>query len=199
MGTTRIDRLANSASLRVAEYEECTREAEIIPLFAPAETLDGETFDALYRRISPRLQRFVRRAEPREADDIVSDVWLAVARYIPRFRGDAEGFEALVFTIARRRISDHRRRRARRRTDTAAGEVFCERPGDDEPETDAVDGLCTRETIEALVRRLPPSQVEVVVLRVMYGLPVERVAALLGRSPGSVRILHHRALKRLRT
>ena len=45
---------------------------------------------------------------------------------------------------------------------------------------------------------LPKPQAEVVVLRVVYGLSVERVAALVGRSPGNVRILQHRALKRLR-
>ena len=174
------------------------------PLFAltgdggTPDAADHATFEHLYRAISPRLQRFVRREEPREADDISADVWLAVARYLPRFRGDADGFEALVFTIARRRITDHRRRRARRRTDLVANETLADHAGDDEPEREALDQLRTRATLEELVRALSPAQVEVVLLRVVHGLPVERVATMLGRSPGNVRILQHRALKRLR-
>lgn len=163
-----------------------------------ADAVDRTTFEHLYRTIGPRLERFVRRAEPAEADDISADVWFAVARYLPRFHGDADGFEALVFTIARRRITDHRRRRARRRTDLVANETFADHAGDEEPEVEALDQLRTRATLEELVRVLSPAQVEVVLLRVVHGLPVERVAAMLGRSPGNVRILQHRALKRLR-
>jgi RNA polymerase sigma-70 factor (ECF subfamily) len=76
--------------------------------------------------------------------------------------------------------------------------MFADHAGDEEPDVDALDQLRTRATLEELVRALSPAQVEVVVLRVVHGLPVERVAALLGRSPGNVRILQHRALKRLR-
>jgi RNA polymerase sigma-70 factor, ECF subfamily len=165
----------------------------------PLDAADQATFEHLYRAIGPRLHRFVRLAEPAEADDISAEVWLAVTRYLPRFRGDADGFEALVFTIARRRITDHRRRRSRRRTDVVANDSFVDVAGDDEPETAALDLLRTRATLEELVRTLTPAQVEVVMLRVVHGLPVERVAAMLGRSPGNVRILQHRALKRLRS
>ena len=165
----------------------------------PLDAVDQATFEDLYRAIGPRLHRFVRRAEPTEADDISAEVWLAMTRYLPRFRGDADGFEALVFTIARRRITDHRRRRSRRRTDIVANEFLADIAGDEEPENEALDQLRTRATFDELVRALSPAQVEVVMLRVVHGLPVERVAAILGRSPGNVRILQHRALKRLRS
>jgi RNA polymerase sigma-70 factor (ECF subfamily) len=181
------------------------RDAEPSPLFGPGcdasgldDTVDQAMFEQLYRDISPRLYRFVRLAEPSEAEDIASEVWVAVSGYLGRFRGDVNGFEALVFTIARRRISDHRRRRAFRRTDTVANEAFTDRAADIETDHEAIDQLRTRATLEELFRALPRSQVEVVVLRVVFGLPSDQVAALLGRSPGNVRILQHRALKRLR-
>jgi RNA polymerase sigma-70 factor (ECF subfamily) len=160
--------------------------------------VDGVEFERLYRVISPRLHGFVRRAEPCDADDITADVWLAMARYLPRFRGDKDGFEALAFAIARRRISDHRRRRARRRTDAVANETLAARPGPDHPEVEALDHLGTRSAFAELAETLPRTQFEVVILRAVHGLPVERVAAILGRSPGAVRILQHRAMKRLR-
>ena len=44
---------------------------------------------------------------------------------------------------------------------------------------------------------LPPDQAEIILLRVVAGLPVEEVAAITGRRPGTVRVLQHRALRRL--
>jgi RNA polymerase sigma-70 factor (ECF subfamily) len=44
---------------------------------------------------------------------------------------------------------------------------------------------------------LPADQAEVVLLRVVGGLDVAVVAQLTGRRPGTVRVIQHRALKRL--
>jgi RNA polymerase sigma-70 factor (ECF subfamily) len=49
----------------------------------------------------------------------------------------------------------------------------------------------------ALVRRLPPDQADAVLLRVVGDLDVAEVAAVMGRSQGSVRVLVHRGLRRL--
>jgi len=44
---------------------------------------------------------------------------------------------------------------------------------------------------------LSADQAEVVLLRVLGGLGVEQVAELVGKRPGTVRVLQHRALRRL--
>ena len=44
---------------------------------------------------------------------------------------------------------------------------------------------------------LSPDQAEVVLLRVIGGLRVSQVAELLGKRPGTVRVLQHRGLRRL--
>ena len=48
-----------------------------------------------------------------------------------------------------------------------------------------------------LVAGLVPDQAEAVLLRVLGGFDVTEVARIMGKSPGSVRVLCHRALKRL--
>jgi RNA polymerase sigma-70 factor (ECF subfamily) len=58
-------------------------------------------------------------------------------------------------------------------------------------------GLEVNVAIEALLTELPPDQAEVVLLRVVADLSVEHVAGIMGRSPGSVRVLQHRPLRRL--
>ena len=49
----------------------------------------------------------------------------------------------------------------------------------------------------AHIARLAPDQAEVVLLRVVGGFDVDEVAAIVGKKAGAVRVLQHRALKRL--
>ena len=57
-------------------------------------------------------------------------------------------------------------------------------------------GQSTRAAL-ALVAELPPDQAEVVALRVLAGLEVAEVARIVGKRPGTVRVLAHRGLRRL--
>ncbi|HEX7105467.1 MAG TPA: sigma factor-like helix-turn-helix DNA-binding protein, partial [Acidothermaceae bacterium] len=50
----------------------------------------------------------------------------------------------------------------------------------------------------ALIAKLPPEQAEIIVLRVVAGLEVADVARVVRKSPGSVRVTTHRALRKLR-
>src|ERR1043166_1501506 len=74
---------------------------------------------SLYRRLQPTLLRYLRAQEPGEAEDLASEVWLDIAHGIGRFKGDEPAFRRWAFTIARRRLIDFRRSRARRRTQPA--------------------------------------------------------------------------------
>src|SRR6266511_5794041 len=47
------------------------------------------------------------------------------------------------------------------------------------------------------IATLPPDQAEVVLLRILGGLSVREVAVITGKRPGTVRVLQHRALRRL--
>ena len=49
----------------------------------------------------------------------------------------------------------------------------------------------------ALLSTLPADQAEVIMLRVVAGLDVNRVAQLMGKHPTTVRVLAHRGLRRL--
>jgi RNA polymerase sigma-70 factor, ECF subfamily len=47
------------------------------------------------------------------------------------------------------------------------------------------------------VSRLPGEQADVVLLRVVAGLDAAEVGRIIGKSPGAVRVIQHRALRRL--
>jgi RNA polymerase sigma-70 factor (ECF subfamily) len=158
----------------------------------------------LYRWLHPAVVSYHGARAGDDAEDLASETWLAVARALPTFTGDEAAFRSWVFTIAHRRLVDHHRagaRRPRTRSLTPAegdgkdGPV--ELPGRDDPAAEVAAALAGDEAIRRIVALLPPDQAEIVLLRVVAGLPVDEVAAATGRRPGTVRVLQHRALRRL--
>jgi RNA polymerase sigma-70 factor, ECF subfamily len=123
-------------------------------------------------------------------------VWLEISVGLGRFAGTEAGFRAWVFTVARQRAVDAARYAARRPAQPVPVEVLAECVGPDDPASTAVETLSTRDAL-ALVAELPSDQAEVVVLRVIAGLDVARVAEIMGKRPGTVRVLAHRGLQRL--
>jgi RNA polymerase sigma-70 factor (ECF subfamily) len=161
---------------------------------------DAAALTALFREYQPRMLRYLRAQERDMADDLAAEVWLAVARGLERFQGDERGFRGWLFTIARHRVVEHRRRQARRRTeplpvDRLDGPV--DRGWGGDPAWLVVEHLGAQATVEELISDLSPDQAEAMLLRVLGGFDVAEVARIMDRSPGSVRVLCHRALTRL--
>lgn len=157
---------------------------------------DERAFAALWRDLNPALLRYLRLGgEP--SDDVAADTWVSVVEGLRRFNGDEMAWRAWVFTTARRRAIDSGRRRARSaaREDSWRRELATSAPP--EPAEVVQRRLDTGAALD-LVALLSPLQAEVVVLRVVAGLPVEEVARVVGRTPGAVRVAHHRGLLRLR-
>ena len=131
------------------------------------------------------------------ADDLEAEVWLAFAERLHAFEGDEPALRAWVFSIARRRLADYRRTAARRRTDPVANETMDRAASDLDPAMIVLEALAGDEAAAFVVRSLPPDQAEVVLLRVIGELDAVQVGELLGRKPGTVRVLSHRAMRTL--
>jgi len=150
----------------------------------------------LYRSFNPLLLRYLRHHVGRVAEDVASDVWLALAPQLADFDGTVHEFRALMFTVARRRTVDHYRRNGRQAPTVAFDETF-DCVGSSDTEGEAVAQLTAQSAVEALVRSLPGDQAEIVLLRVLGDLDVEEVAGIVGKTEGAVRVAQHPALHRL--
>jgi RNA polymerase sigma-70 factor (ECF subfamily) len=153
--------------------------------------------DVLFREYQPPLLRYLRASEPRAAEDLAAEVWLALAPKLTEFTGDEAGFHGWLFTVARRRLMGYRRQAVRRRTAPVPGEHFHGLASDDDPAAEGIAGLVTQQAIDHLVAGLSEEQAEVVLLRVVADLPVAEVARITGRTAGAVRVMQHRALRKL--
>jgi RNA polymerase sigma-70 factor, ECF subfamily len=163
-------------------------------LVAAAKGGDESAFRVLFRQVQPRLLRYLTVTAGAAAEDLAAETWLSVVKDLDRFHGDEAGFRAWVLTIARHRRVDLARARARDRSTPV--ESPPEHPAPDDVPA-AVEAIVSTEAALALLAQLPPSEAEVVTLRVVVGLDVAAVAGVTGRRPGTVRVLAHRGLRRL--
>ena len=169
---------------------------EFDAVLAAAQRGDDQAVAVLYREFQPRLTGYLRAREPRAADDIEGEVWLAVAQGLTRFIGGQDAFRAWLFSIAHRRLADYRRTSARRSTVPVPTEELDRASGHD-PEALALENVSAAAATAFVTATLSADQAEVVLLRVIGGLEVEQVAELLGKRPGTIRVLQHRGLRRL--
>ena len=149
------------------------------------------TPEEIYVALAQRVVGYLRARGVPDPEDVAGEVFLQVARDLPRF-GDAEDPMAVrrwVFTIARNRAIDAARR-ARRRPRSSGAEVP-DRPA--VPAPDPLDPVL----VEALLQ-LTEDQREVVALRFVADLPLDDVARMTRRSVGATKALQHRALENLR-
>ncbi len=180
-------------------------ESDIASAVVGARSGDESAVAVLFQHFQPRLLRYLNARIPGSADDIASETWLAVAERIGNFEGSAGEFAAWIFAIARNRVADNYRRQSRRpRTAPLASEE--EEAGGRHSGAFAaqydlaqsvVDEISAQEAVDRLVSDLPVEQAEVVLLRVLAGLSCEQVARVMGIRPGTVRVLQHRALRKL--
>jgi len=163
---------------------------------------DEAAFSAIFRDVQPRLLRYLQVLDADGADDAASETWYEVARHLDAFEGDEQGFRAWVLTIGRRKVVDSARRRSRRplhlvpADDPASLDGLPSAVRGADPAAILEESEATRRAL-AMVRTLPPEQAEVLMLRVVGGLDNAEVARVLGKTPGAVRVLAHRGLRRL--
>jgi RNA polymerase sigma factor (sigma-70 family) len=164
--------------------------AEII---AGARAGNEKAWTCLYHCLAPQVRGYFAARGMRQPDDLTSEVFLEVARRIGCFQGDDDAFRTWVFTIAHSRLVDDIRRSQRRGKDAPLEQAAGVAAGDD-VEGEVLARLRCEE-LAGLLDGLSEGQRDVVLLRVLGGLSVAEVAAVLHRTVTGVKVLHHRAVK----
>ena len=154
---------------------------------------DAAAFDTLYGRHELAVWRFVLRSVKVQAvaDDLLQDVWFAVARNAARYEPRAR-FRTWLFTLAHHRLVDHlRTARQHASLDAAPGSDAADGQGERSlADTLAADSgfgpvrqLQSREQAAALiaaVERLPQEQRETFLLQAEGDLSVQEIAEATG-------------------
>jgi RNA polymerase sigma-70 factor (ECF subfamily) len=155
---------------------------------------EGAGFDQLVRLMERQLVGYARAGGAEDPEGLANETLVKVFNNITRFGGNPAQFRAWVFTMARHLIADEHRRRARRIRSTPVDPSALP----DLPAPGRIEGLADSDVAQRLLALLTAEQREVLILRVVAGLSVDETARVVGRRPGAVRGLQHRALEQLR-
>ncbi|GAA2396029.1 RNA polymerase sigma factor [Streptomyces glaucosporus] len=170
-----------------------------------AQRGDEAAFRAVYRRLNPELLRYAAVIVGQDAEDVVAETWLQIARDVLRFEGDGVAFRRFALAVTRNRARDVLRRRKRRVQEIAVPTDELPEPraagvsgGGSAPDAAEVVGaeLSAREIV-SLIGTLPGPQAEAVLLRVVLDLDTRSSAEILGKRPGAVAMALSRGLKKL--
>jgi RNA polymerase sigma-70 factor (ECF subfamily) len=172
---------------------------DVADLVAAAKDGDRGAFDELVRTTYASTYTLAYRLTGNEDDarDVVQEAYLRAYRGLRRFRGDAQ-FSTWMYRITANCAATHLGRRARHRHDELDDTlpVADTRPDHDPQLRADADDLHGR--LQAALAALPDRLRAVVVLRDVYDMPHESIAAELGISESAAKVRLHRARHKLR-
>lgn len=184
---------------RLAPNQDAVLDVESSRLVLKLQAGDATAMAELYLLYFEPLYTYTRMAlrDPHEAEDVTQQVFVKAMQVLPTLElRSSVSFRAWLFRIARNLLVDTVRRR--NWLSPEAPERMGERQElARDPETDVVLTWLTDSDLTLFIERLPGAQREVLTLRYLLDMRIDDIAAVLGRSPKSVRRLQERALSTL--
>ena len=183
---------AGTASAQPAEASVDAKAVEVASLVRAARDGDRAAFGRLYERYARMVHGILMARVPlAEVDDLVQDVFVRALKQLHTVR-EAECFGGWLATVTRNRANDYHRRSVEvvELTEDAPGRAINGRPS----RVSGDDGAA----ILALIRGLPETYRETLILRLVEGMTGPEIAERTGLTPGSVRVNLHRGMQMLR-
>jgi RNA polymerase sigma-70 factor (ECF subfamily) len=162
-------------------------------LVSAARNGDRAAFGRLYDRYGRVVHGILlARVPPREVDDLVQEVFLSALRQLHSLR-DLSRFGAWLGTITRNRANDYFRK-------AIPQEKVTEPVSEGQAESRTTNNVAEQEAaaILAVVRGLPESYREPLILRLVEGMTGPEIAVRTGLTHGSVRVNLCRGMQLLR-
>jgi RNA polymerase sigma-70 factor (ECF subfamily) len=149
-------------------------------------------FTQLYQRYFEAVYRYhlARTGCAPEAEDLTSQTFLSALEALPRYQEDGR-FAAWLFSIARRKLAEHYRRKPVLALDDL------ELPSHDPDPLYSLEAQEQQAWLEVQLAALREDERELLRLRFAARLPFEQIGALLGRSTQAAKMAVYRLLERL--
>ncbi len=172
---------------------------DIDELVVAAQGGDRGAFDALVRATYVDTYTLAHRltGDDDDARDVVQEAYLRAFRGLRRFRGDAQ-FSTWLYRITANCASTHLGRRRRHRHEELDDDLPVDDPRPAHDPVGRAEHAHLRDRVHRALRALPPRLRAVVVLRDIYDLSHEAIAAELGISESAAKVRLHRARRKLR-
>ena len=156
---------------------------------------DRDAFAQIVDRWQTRLINFFYRSTGNRADaeDLAQDTFIELNRVAARYQSQGT-FRAFVFTLARRRLIDGNRKKARRPLEYVdPGEYFMQSQAENSDQIREIE-----EAFHRALAVLPENQRNAILMLQQQGLSYEEIAQALDASVSAIKTWIHRARKHLR-
>ena len=150
----------------------------------------AELYEQYYGKIMAYIRSRIRDRET--AEDLCSDVFTKVCASIDSFDSDKASVSTWIYTIARNTLTDYYRTRR----------VYEEIPEDFEDGSNIEESVCNEDMLERLadaLETLDERERSIVILHYYSGKTLGEIAERLGISYAYVKVLHNKALSRLKS
>jgi RNA polymerase sigma-70 factor (ECF subfamily) len=173
-----------------------------LQLLERAREYDDQALAEIYDRYAEVIYRYLYRilGDPAQAEDLTGEVFLRLVRVLHTSRAPRENLRGWLYRVAHNLAMDWFRRNPKGRTVAWDSGTL---PGEDafatgESPAATLARVQTQEQLRQAIQQLTRAQQRVIVLRFGEGFKIAEVAQLMGKSEGAVKVLQHRAIRRLR-
>lgn len=159
---------------------------------------NSDAFGEIYEIYITKIYRFIyfKVSSKEVAEDIASQVFYKLLTVIKESDTKIENLQAFLYQIARNLVIDHYRQNNRDvdlRDDIIDSEIESE-----EKILEIVDMNADLEKVREALHGLKENYRDIIIWYYLEGFQAKEIAIFIGKTPGSVRVLIHRALTQLK-
>ena len=159
---------------------------------------DSSAFGLLYDKYHTQIYRFIylKVSHREEAEDITHHVFLSAWQNMTGYKDKGFPFSSLLYQIARNKVIDHYRTK---KTSVDIEDLNeAEIPHQETSLEAALHSQFQLETVRQAMQQLKKEYQDIIIMRYIEELTPSEVAHILKKPEATVRVLQHRAVKKLK-
>lgn len=158
---------------------------------------ESSAFGLLYDHYQPMIYRFVliKVGQREEAEDLTHQVFLNAWQNIEGYKDMGFPFSSWLYRIARNAVVDFYRSAKEATSIEQVNPEFFAVPASIQT---GMDQIFQIEKVRNAIAKLEPSYQDVIIMRFVEDLPIKEVAQAFDKSEGAVKLMQHRAMKKLK-
>lgn len=166
-------------------------------LVSEAKKGNSESFGVLYDHYLPKIYRFilVKTSHREQAEDLTHQTFLKAWEGISGYNDKGHPFGSWLYRIARNTVVDHYRKNKIR---ISIEDVSPEALGIDDSLTANLEIKFEWREVLGAMRDLSEVEQDILIMRFVEDMPHTEVAKAVNKSESAVKVIQHRAIKKLK-
>lgn len=158
---------------------------------------EASAFGFLYDKYQPQIYRFIyfKVSHREEAEDLCHQVFLSAWQNIEEYEFKGFPFSAWLYSIARNKVIDHYRTK---KNFIDIETVYIVEENDKKTNEAILDFKISLENVKKTIPKLHQIEQDVIIMRFVEDMSPREIASILNKSEGSIRLIQHKAIKRLK-